>query len=181
MKNRAVFFDRDDTLIKNVPYLGDPSLVSLMPFAQESLERLQKNGFKLFIVSNQSGVGRGYITQEQVHAVNKEMLKQLGANFFTEIYSAFSAPGSLLDDGRKPNPKLVLEAANRYEIDLKKSYFIGDRLSDIQCAHNAGCHAVLLLTGDYHEEKAAASDLAQFIAHSLEEATQWIVTHAAPL
>lgn len=176
MKKPAVFFDRDDTLIKNIPYLGDPSLVSLMPEARESLEKLQSHQFKLFVVSNQSGVGRGYITQEQVHAVNQEMVKQLGSDFFTEIYSAFSAPGSLFDDGRKPNPKLVLEAADCYEIDLTRSYFIGDRLSDMQCARNAGCHAVLLLTGDYQDEKSEASAISDFIAHSLKEAIDWILS-----
>lgn len=175
MNHRAVFFDRDDTLIKNVPYLGDPSLVSLMPHARESLEILQKNGFKLFVVSNQSGVGRGYITQEQVHAVNQEMIRQLGESYFTAIYSAFSAPGSLLDDGRKPNPKLVLEAAEEYKLNLAESYFIGDRLSDMQCARNAGCQAILLLTGDYQDEKSEAGNQAHFIAHSLEMATDWII------
>lgn len=175
MTRRAVFFDRDDTLIKNVPYLGDPSLVSLMPQARESLEILKKNGFKLFVVSNQSGVGRGYITQEQVHAVNQEMIRQLGGSYFTAIYSAFSSPGSLLDDGRKPNPKLVLEAAEEYEINLAESYFIGDRLSDMQCARNAGCKAILLLTGDYQDEKSEAGNQAHFIAHSLEMATEWIL------
>ncbi|MES2310433.1 MAG: HAD family hydrolase [Verrucomicrobiota bacterium] len=176
MKNRAVFFDRDDTLIKNVPYLGDPSQVRLMPHARESLDRLQKKGYLLFIVSNQSGVGRGYITRDQVASVNEEMLRQLGSSYFKKIYSAFSAPGDSLDDGRKPNPKLVLEAAAEYDIDLSQSYLIGDRLSDIQCAENAGCQSILLMTGDYHDEKSDASSSAHHVAHTLEEATNWILS-----
>jgi D-glycero-D-manno-heptose 1,7-bisphosphate phosphatase len=181
MKKRAVFFDRDDTLIKNVPYLGDPAQVRLMPHAKESLDQLQKEGYLLFIVSNQSGVGRGYITREQVHAVNQEMLRQLGAPYFQEIYSAFSAPGDAIDDGRKPNPKLVLDAASRYEIDLAQSYFVGDRLADVRCAKNAGCQSILLMTGDYHEEKSDASSEANHVAHSLDEATRWILSHPSPL
>jgi len=177
MKNRAVFFDRDDTLIKNVPYLGDPSQVRLMPHARESLDRLQQAGYLLFVLSNQSGVGRGFITREQVQAVNQEMLRQLGTPYFKEIYSAFSAPGDAIDDGRKPNPKLVFEAAAKYDLDLAQCFLVGDRLSDIQCAHNSGCQSILLMTGDYHDEKSDASSAANHIAHTLEEATDSILNH----
>lgn len=175
MKMKAIFFDRDDTLIKNIPYLGDPRLVQLMPFAKESLTRLQEKGFLLLIVSNQSGVGRGYITKEQVQAVNNEMIQQLETNFFKEIYCAFSTPNSPEDDGRKPNPKLVLEAAQKYNLDLSKSYFVGDRVSDIECALNAGCHPVLLLSGDYLDEKNEASKKAEFVGKDLREVTDWIL------
>lgn len=175
MKRRAIFFDRDDTLIKNVPYLGDPHQVRLMPHAQESLDLLKKNGFLLFIVSNQSGVGRGYITKEQVHQVNQEMLRQLGSSYFQEIYCAYSAPDAAIDDGRKPNPLLVLEASQKYHLDLAHSYMIGDRIADIQCALNAGCRPILLLTGDYQDEKKEAGALAHFVATDLQEATQWIL------
>jgi D-glycero-D-manno-heptose 1,7-bisphosphate phosphatase len=73
MNNAAVFFDRDGTLIKNIPYLGDPERVTLMPQAREFLQLLQDSGFVLFIISNQSGVGRGYISEDQVKAVLKHI------------------------------------------------------------------------------------------------------------
>jgi D-glycero-D-manno-heptose 1,7-bisphosphate phosphatase len=80
MSERAVFFDRDDTLMVNVPYLGDPSKVEAFAEAAAALADLQGAGFLLFVVSNQSGVGRGLITREQVHAVNLELVRQLGGD-----------------------------------------------------------------------------------------------------
>lgn len=175
---RAVFFDRDDTIIKNVPYNGDPSKVELLPSASPSLEKLVAAGFDLFIVSNQSGVGRGYITIENVHAVNEEMIRQLGKNFFTHIYNCYGAPGTPDGETRKPSPHMLLEAAKSHHIDLSKSYMVGDRLSDIECGINAGCKSLLLL-GAGHKDEDVARQKADFTANSLQKITEWILADAS--
>ncbi|HQG47290.1 MAG TPA: HAD-IIIA family hydrolase, partial [bacterium] len=176
MANSAVFFDRDDTLIRDVPYNGDPHRVELLPGAGAALQRLLDAGFLLIVVSNQSGVGRGLITPDQVEAVNREMIRQLGKPFFTAIYSCFAAPGE--DDGncRKPNPGMLLQASADHDLDLSDSFMIGDKLSDLLCARNAGCRPVLLINPkDDPENRRAAAAVADHAATSLVEAAEWIV------
>ena len=175
---RAIFFDRDDTLIKNVPYLGDPSLVSLMPGVRENLPRLLAAGFELFLISNQSGVGRGLITKEQVDAVNEEMFRQLGGNFFTDLYMCYTAPGQPdANHERKPGAGLLFKARDEHGIDLANSVIIGDRISDVQCGINGGCKSVLLLhdTEDTPEQREQAKQLAHFVAEDFAVAVEWIL------
>ena len=162
--------------MENVPYLGDPAGVRLMPGAAETLGTLEQAGLDLFIVSNQSGVGRGLITHQQVAAVNKELLRQLGHPPFKEIYNAF---GRDSDPNRKPSPLLLHRAARTHCLDLTHSYFVGDRLSDILCGRNAGCRTVLVRTGANTLEWPRASRLADHTAANLTEAGQWIIADAA--
>jgi len=176
MKNRAVFLDRDDTLIVNIPYLGDPSRVKLLPGAQESLDLLQAGGFDLFLVSNQSGVGRGLITTEQVRQVNDEMCRQLGGDYFKGMYFCYAAPEDVAGaQDRKPSPGLLLRAREEHGLDLEKSFMIGDRLSDVECGLNAGCRSVLVLTGTEETNLVEAQIKAHHIAHNLLEAANWIL------
>jgi D-glycero-D-manno-heptose 1,7-bisphosphate phosphatase len=175
----AVFFDRDDTLIRNVPYLGDPAQVRLLPGAAAALRDLQAAGFRLFIVSNQSGVGRGLITREQVQAVNDEMNRQLGELFFDGIYNCYAAPEDPYADERKPSPVLVQRAAAEHGLDLKRSFFVGDRLSDMRCGKNAGCRSVLVLTGIANQEQEDSRKEADFVAEDLARATAWILEKSA--
>jgi D-glycero-D-manno-heptose 1,7-bisphosphate phosphatase len=174
MKPRAVFFDRDDTVIVNVPYLGDPSQVRLCPRASEALARLRAAGFLLFIVSNQSGVGRGLITVEQVAAVNAEMERQLGLTF-DGIYNSHVTPEDPRGTDRKPSPELVLKAGADHGLDLAESFFVGDKLIDVQCGHNAGCRSILVMTGTEAEARAGAETLADYVAHDLDQAASWIL------
>lgn len=173
MIRRAVFLDRDDTLIYNIPYNGDPSLVKLLPGVKESLHRLKEAGFLLFIVSNQSGVGRRLITHEQVLQVNAEMERQLGKAFFTDVYNCYAAPGDPDDNTRKPSPAFLFQARDQYQLDLEKSFMVGDRLSDVQCGLNAGCRSVFLLTSEHDSEEARR--LAHYVASTVSQATDWIL------
>ena len=181
MKHRAVFFDRDDTLMVNVPYLGDPGLVEIFPEAATALYELRQAGFWLFVVSNQSGVGRGLISRSQVFAVNAEMKRQLDGDYIHAFYHSFSAPDDPKATDRKPSPELLLKAAEINNIDLSQSFFVGDRLSDIECGLNAGCRTVLLThikssrfnSGD--PDDALARDKARYIAENLVQAAQWII------
>jgi D-glycero-D-manno-heptose 1,7-bisphosphate phosphatase len=181
MKPRAVFLDRDDTLMVNVPYLGDPNRVEIFPEAAEALFALRKADFLLFVVSNQSGVGRGLITREQVHAVNAEMKRQFAGDYIHAFYHSFATPDDPYATDRKPSPELLLEAAKAHDLDLAGSFFIGDRLSDIECGLNAGCRAVLLThEKSSRRESADADDViarekAHYITTNLGDAARWII------
>ena len=179
--NRAVFFDRDDTLMVNVPYLGDPNLVQTFPEAAKAMYQLRQAGFWLFVVSNQSGVGRGMISRSQVFAVNAELERQLNGDYIHAFYHSFSTPDDETATDRNPSPELPLKAAEMNNLDLPHSFFIGDRLSDIECGINAGCRTVLLT----HEkssrranpgpEDVIARQKAHCIVSTLSEAAAWII------
>lgn len=178
MSKPAVFFDRDDTLMRNVPYLGDPSKVQIFPGVPDALDTLRHAGFELVIVSNQSGVGRGLITIEQVALVNSELFTQLGDSYFLGIYNCYAAPGQPGEETRKPSPLLLQQAASAHDLNLKKSFMIGDRLSDVLCGKNAGCKSVLVLTGPSSPEREVARNEADYVAADLIEAAQWILTES---
>jgi D-glycero-D-manno-heptose 1,7-bisphosphate phosphatase len=181
MSRRAIFFDRDDTLMVNIPYLGDPKQVEAFAEAAVAMAALQKAGFLLFVVSNQSGVGRGLITREQVHAVNVELSRQLGGQSIHAFYQSFAAPDDPYATDRKPSPELLLTAAREHDLDLKRSFFVGDRLSDVECGVAAGCRTVLLThekssrkdSGD--PDDVLAREKAHHIAEDLHEAVRYIL------
>ncbi len=181
MKHPAVFFDRDDTLMVNVPYLGDPSKVEIFPEAAMALYQLRQAEFWLFVVSNQSGVGRGLITRSQVFAVNAELKRQLDGDYIHAFYHSFAPPEDTKATDRKPSPELLFKAAEINNLDLPKSFFVGDRLSDIECGINAGCRTILLThekssrRENPGEEDVLAREKAHFIASTLMEAAQWIL------
>ena len=178
--HKAVFFDRDDTLMVNIPYLGDPTKVEIFPDAALAMHTLKTAGFWLFVVSNQSGVGRGLITRNQVFAVNVELERQLGGDYIRAFYHSFATPEDTKATDRKPSPELLFKAADIHQLDLSGSFFIGDRLSDIECGLAAGCRTVLLThekssrRNTLDPEDALARDKAHYIASNLMEATQWI-------
>jgi D-glycero-D-manno-heptose 1,7-bisphosphate phosphatase len=185
MSRRAVFFDRDDTLMVNIPYLGDPAKVEVYAEAAAALADLAQAGFLLFVVSNQSGVGRGLITREQVASVNIELVRQLGHDHIHTFYSSYATPDDPYATDRKPSPELVLNAGKLHDLDLARSYFVGDRLSDIECGLAAGCKTVLLThakssrANDLNDEDRESMKKAQFVAKDLAEAAAWIVKDAA--
>ena len=177
--NRAVFFDRDDTLIKDVPYNGDPERVVLLPGARKACRDLKALAFQLFIVSNQSGVGRGFITRNQVQAVNRRTVELLGDSLITEVYCCFDVPEMPGDTCRKPSPNMLYQAAAEHDIDLEKSIMIGDKLSDVRAGKNAGCYAIYLVTRDDAESLAIAKVEADYIANRPAEAVEWIKLQSA--
>jgi len=181
MKHRAVFFDRDDTLMVNIPYLGDPTKVEIFPEAALAMHALKNADFWLFVVSNQSGVGRGLITRNQVFSVNVELERQLGGDYINAFFHSFATPDDPYATDRKPSPELLHKASAIHNLDLPESFFVGDRLSDIECGLNAGCRTVLLThekssrRDALDEEDTQAREKAHYIASTLMEATQWIL------
>jgi D-glycero-D-manno-heptose 1,7-bisphosphate phosphatase len=179
MLRAAVFLDRDDTLIVNVPYLGDPSQVKLLPDARVALERLKLAGFALVVITNQSGVGRGLITAAQVDAVNARMVELLGNGLLDAIYNCFGTPEADPEGCRKPSPKLIFKAAKDLGLDLGRSYFIGDRTSDMLCGRNGGVRSLLVLTGRHDEDEINQARLyADAVVKGLMEAAEIILDQA---
>ena len=152
---RAVFFDRDGTLMEDAHYCADPALVKVFPGVPEALRRLQAAGFGVFVITNQSGIGRGLITEAQYRAVEEEFLRQAGRDSVDASYYCPDAPG-VPSNCRKPEPGMVLAAAAAHHIHLAESYFVGDKSADIECGRRAGTRTVLVLTGYGREQNCAA-------------------------
>jgi D-glycero-D-manno-heptose 1,7-bisphosphate phosphatase len=148
--NMAVFLDRDGTLIEEKNYLHRPEDVVIFPGVGPALKRLQTTGFKLFIVSNQSGVGRGYFTLAEVERVNEHLRRELGRDgvSFEKIYIAPEAPDKP-SRGRKPSPQFLFDARDEFNIDLANSFMIGDKVIDLECGWNAGLKQCILVRTGY--------------------------------
>jgi D-glycero-D-manno-heptose 1,7-bisphosphate phosphatase len=151
--NRAVFLDRDGTLIEEREYLCLPEDVVLFPGVGNALRRLRAAGFRLFIVSNQSGVGRGYFTMAEVERVNARMLADLAPDEvrFEKIYIAPEPPGTP-SSGRKPSPQFLFDARQEFGLDLSRSFMVGDKLIDLECGWNAGVQKSILVRTGYGAE-----------------------------
>jgi HAD superfamily hydrolase (TIGR01662 family) len=134
-------FDRDGTIVHDIPYNGDPELVDPVPRAKELLDALRARGIKVGVLSNQSGIGRGMITREQMQAVNDRVDELLGP--FDGWYVCPHAPEEDCEC-RKPKPKLVLDAAREWSIDPSRIVVIGDKTSDVEVAKNAGARGILI-------------------------------------
>jgi D-glycero-D-manno-heptose 1,7-bisphosphate phosphatase len=177
--NRAVFLDRDGTVITEKVYLRDPALVEIFPGAPAALKRLQDAGFLLIIVSNQSGVGRGYYTLDDVAKVNARVcadLARAGVRF-EKIYFAPEAPEQP-SRGRKPSPQFLFDARDEFGLDLAQSYMIGDKLIDVECGWNAGVKQSLLVRTGYGAEleRTHAAKLAHaVVVDDLPAAADWIL------
>jgi histidinol-phosphate phosphatase family protein len=174
--NRAIFLDRDGTLIVEKNYLHKIEDVEFIPGAGKALARLRKKGFLLILVTNQSGVGRGYFTMEDVQRVHRHLLAALQQDGAT-LDGIYICPHQPEDNCqcRKPKTKLVEDATEKFGIDLSKSFLIGDRELDVQLAQRTGCKAVLVRTG--YGEQVVAQKLAtpDFVAADLPAAVEWIL------
>jgi HAD superfamily hydrolase (TIGR01662 family) len=137
-------FDRDGTIVYDVPYNGDPELVVPVPRAKELLDELRARGIKVGVLSNQSGIGRGMITHEQMEATNRRVDELLGP--FDGWYVCPHAPEDDCEC-RKPKPKLVFDAAREWSIDPAEIVVIGDKTSDVEVAKNAGATGILVGNG----------------------------------
>ena len=163
----ALFIDRDGTLMVEVDHCHDPAEVQAYPGVAGELERARIRGWVVIIITNQSGIGRGYFTVEQFQSVQEELIRQLGG----AIDAAYMSPdlpnsGSLR---RKPAPGMILEAAADHGIDLDRSFMIGDRNFDIECGKNAGVRTILVETGYGREHLGCGAD---FVTPTVTEAVR---------
>ena len=171
MSTPAIFFDRDGTLMEDTGYVSDPALVSLLPGALDILPALKAAGFRLIIITNQSGIGRGYFTVADYEAVHIRFLELLGADYFDATYFCPDHP-DVASERRKPGPGMLLEAARDFDLDLQRSWMIGDRESDLLAGRAAGTRTVLVRTGI---GASAPTTHADFVAKDLAEAAAFIL------
>lgn len=169
----AVLLDRDGTLVIDVPYNGDPDAVTPMPGAAEAIERLRAAGVETAVVSNQSGIGRGYLTPDRVEAVNRRVEELLGPLGPWVVCPHAPEDGC---DCRKPQPGLVLEAAELLGVDPSRCAVIGDIGSDVEAARAAGARAILVPTPLTREEEIAK---APEVAPDLPAAVELLLGKAA--
>ncbi len=171
----AVFLDRDGTIIEDMGYIGSPDDTLFLPGVGPALQRLQER-YRLFMVTNQSGVGLGHISREEAEAVNHHVVCTLageGVNI-ERVYTCFHAEG----DGctcRKPAPRFLFEAAREYSLDLSASFVVGDHLSDIRFALNGGATGLYVLTG-HGSHHAAQVPPEVPVFPDLVHAAEWILT-----
>ena len=143
MSSKAVFIDRDGTMIFDHGYIRDPKKVEILPNVIDALGLLLKNGFLVFVVTNQSGIGRGMMTVSDVDNVNNRMLELIGRNKIKEILMCPHGPEENCPC-RKPGTKLVEEAAKKYKLDLLHSYSVGDKDCDKELGQRFGGFGIKL-------------------------------------
>ncbi|MCL5029741.1 MAG: HAD family hydrolase [Bacteroidetes bacterium] len=183
MSSCAIFLDRDGTLNEDPGYLGNPNQVKLLPGVGEALSFLKKElGFKLIVISNQSGIARRLITKEMVESVNQK-INELLAEYnvlIDDFYYCPTHPDFNNEEEcfcRKPSPEMVLQAAKDHQIDLKCSYFVGDSVADVECGINAGLKTILVMTG-YGEDSFSSlkkqNKFPTFVAQNITEVSSII-------
>lgn len=190
-KNKAVFLDRDGTVNEEVQYLSDLTKFKLLPKVARAIKLLNNRGFKVIVITNQAGVARGYFGEDKVGEIHQEMKRQLrekGA-YLDGVYYCPHHPTEGMGKYkkncrfRKPNPGMLEKAAKDFDLDLNKSYVIGDQLTDIKLGNNAGCETILLLTGygkESYRKKGNSEVKVSFVADDLERAALWILEKEKP-
>lgn len=177
-----MFLDRDGVLVEERGYLHRAQDLVVLPGVSAALRRLQDAGFLLFIVTNQSGIGRGYYhlaDVQKVHACLKAELARAGVHF-TKIYFAPEAPGQP-SRGRKPSPQFLFDARDEFGVDLARSHLVGDKLIDLECGWNAGVGKCLLVRTGYGaevEKRCPAAVAAAQVVDDLPAAAEWILRWA---
>jgi D-glycero-D-manno-heptose 1,7-bisphosphate phosphatase len=163
----AVFLDRDGTLMRDVEYCGDPKQVEIFAGVAEALQKLKDAGFNLIVITNQSGIGRGYFTEEDYRAVEAEVQRQLPM-----LDATYFCP-HLPDDGcacRKPKPQMIIDAQREQQLDLARSFFVGDKSLDAECGRNAGVRTILVRTGIDQPNESSVANLAEAAEMILRDA-----------
>lgn len=174
VKFPAVFVDRDGTIMHDSPYCSDPKEVRVFEGVPAALRRLKAKGYKLIIITNQSGIGRGFFTVDQYRAVEVEALRQLGDNLIDASYFCPDVPEQT-SQCRKPAPGMILKAAREHHIDLARSFFIGDKETDAECGRNAGVRTIRVRTGS---DKTTDGSCADWVAENFNDAVDLILCAA---
>lgn len=180
---KAIFLDKDGTLIQNVPYNTDISRVVLAAGAAEALRQFRHAGYALVVITNQSGIAHGYFDEEKFQA----LMQQLCAMLPVPLDGWYCCPHhpegtipayAITCNCRKPQPGLILQAAEKLGIDLSASWMIGDILHDVEAGNRAGCRSALIINGGETEWELSPLRQPVFCAENLEEAAQHIIHHS---
>jgi len=191
MKRPALFMDRDGTISEEVGYVNHPSRFRLFPYTAEAIKLLNDNGWLAIVVTNQAGVARGYFSEDiivQIHErVRQELEKKsarLDAIYYCAHHPSVGEPPYRLDcECRKPKPGLIQRAAADFEIDLERSWMVGDRYGDVELARNAGLRAAFVLSGygrgEWEYQRGLWKIQPELVAEDLLEAVKKIVERDA--
>jgi D-glycero-D-manno-heptose 1,7-bisphosphate phosphatase len=188
MSQKAVFLDRDDTIIEDPGYISSPEQVKLIPGVAQDLVALRKMGYKLIIVSNQSGIARGIITEQaiaQIHERLKQLLAEQNAYLDRIYYCPYHPEGVVQkfrkdSDWRKPKPGMLLAAAKEMKIDLAGSWMIGNTYNDISAGKAAGCRTILIKSHTYTPIRQLDDPDADFEAINLKESVNIVKREMMP-
>jgi len=180
MQNKAVFLDRDGTIIEDVGYLNDPKNIKFIPGSIQAIKKLNQAGYKVVVITNQAGVARGLIREDILQTIDKTINKYIlngGAHIDAIYYCPHHPEHGVYPykqdcECRKPNPGMIKKAAADLELDLKKSFMIGDKWSDIEAGKNMKLKTALVLTGMGKKYQDSKPD---FIAKNLSETVDWIL------
>jgi D,D-heptose 1,7-bisphosphate phosphatase len=182
MANKAIFLDRDDTLIEDPGYINHPDQVKLLDGVAEALRELKEMGYKLVVASNQSAVARGIVTEEvldEIHNRLKQLLAEKGA-FLDQIYYCPYHPDGVIpkyrkeSDWRKPSPGMLVAAAGEMDIDLGQSWCIGDSRLDVEAGSRAGCKTILIDHSPYLKQSEPGEPVPDYRAVNIKEAVNII-------
>lgn len=183
MYNAAVFLDRDGTVNYDSGYVKDPGQVILLPGVAEGIKKLKTEfHFKIIVISNQAGIAYGIMTHDDVRKVNakiNELLKSAGTEiddfYYCPYHPKYSTPEE--SECRKPSPRMIVQASNDHNIDLNKSYMIGDKGIDVLCGINAGVKTILVKQDNFDEEINSLHNQGKkpnFVAANFKDACDFI-------
>ena len=178
--NKAIFIDKDGTLISDVPYNVNPQLIRFEDHAVESLYLLQQKGYYLIVVSNQPGISLGYFKEEELKAVKEKIESSLLEN--KVMLNGFYYCPHAEDEGcncRKPNPGLFFRAARDMEIDLSKSWMIGDILNDVEAGKRSNCKTILIDNGNETEWIWNKHRIPHYMVNHLKAAAEIVLLNSS--
>jgi D-glycero-D-manno-heptose 1,7-bisphosphate phosphatase len=181
--NKAVFLDRDGTIVEDVGYMNTPEQIKFIPGAIEAIKMLNEADFKVVIISNQAGVARGLVTEDMLQTIDKTLHKWVlngGAHLDGIYYCPHHPehgvyPYKQVCECRKPHPGLIKRAHRDLDIDLSLSYMVGDKATDIQAGKSAGAKTVFVMSGRGKEQKEKLKVKPDHVADNLLKAVTWIL------
>ena len=191
MKRPALFMDRDGTISEEVGYVNHPSRFRLFPYTAEAIKLLNENGWLAIVVTNQAGVARGYFSEDVIIQIHEQIGRdlqnasaRLDAIYYCAHHPSVGEPPYRLDcDCRKPRPGLIARAAADFEIDLERSWMVGDRYGDVELARNARLHSAFVLSGygrgEWEYQRDSWAFEPELVAEDLLEAAKIIVERDA--
>jgi D-glycero-D-manno-heptose 1,7-bisphosphate phosphatase len=181
--HKAVFLDRDGTIVEDVGYLSTPDQIKFIPGAIEAIKKLNEAGYKVVVISNQAGVARGLITEDMLQTIDKTLHRfilnggaHLDGVYYCPHHPEYGVyPYHQACECRKPHPGLIKRAQRDLNLDLSASYMIGDKATDIEAGKRAGTKTILVLSGRGKEEKEKLKEKPNYVAEDLLSAVKWIL------
>ncbi|MCK4946782.1 MAG: D-glycero-beta-D-manno-heptose 1,7-bisphosphate 7-phosphatase [Candidatus Aureabacteria bacterium] len=170
---KAVFFDRDGTLNPDPGYINEPNKFEFYKGAKEALKNIYDIGYKIFVITNQSGVGRGLVKEDVLEEIHQKLVRELEAEGVevAGVYYCPHHPGEKCNC-RKPSPEMVRIAVREHGIDVARSFFIGDKRSDIETGKRAGCKTILVKTGEEGDNSKVEDCYPDYVISNIEEAVE---------